>query len=58
MDYALAAFCGTVAGFLDIFLVGTPGNSVLGKRPDKQADQFVEHISQKYGKMVKRQEIL
>lgn len=47
MDYALAAFCGTVAGLVDIFLVGTPEKSMLGQWTDKQVDHFVEKISQK-----------
>lgn len=49
IDYALAAFCGTVAGLVDIFLVGTPGDSVLGKWTDAQTDKFVITIAKKLG---------
>lgn len=45
MDYALAAFCGTVGGLVDIFLVGDPSNSILGNWTDKKVDQVVEKIS-------------
>ena len=29
-DYLAAVACGAVGGLVDIFLVGTPGNSTLG----------------------------
>jgi hypothetical protein len=51
MDYALAAFSGTVAGLIDIFLVGSPengmANSVIGRWTDAQTDKFVEKIAGK-----------
>lgn len=49
IDYALAAFCGTVAGLVDIFFVGTPGDSVLGKWTDAQTDKFVIWLAKKCG---------
>ena len=30
-DYLAAVACGAVGGLIDIFLVGAPGESVLGK---------------------------
>lgn len=40
-DYLAAVACGAVGGLVDIFLVGTPGDSVLGKWSDAQADKAV-----------------
>ncbi len=34
-DYILAATCGALSGIIDIFLVGKPGESSLGKVSDK-----------------------
>ena len=35
LDYALAASSGALCGFVDIFLVGTPGDTPLGNITDK-----------------------
>lgn len=35
LDYALAAGCGALCGFIDIFLVGKPGESLVGEVTDK-----------------------
>lgn len=40
-DYLIAVGCGAVAGMVDIFLVGAPGDSVLGKWTDSQVDKVV-----------------
>ena len=40
-DYLIAVACGAVGGFMDIFLVGAPGSSILGKWSDKQVDNAV-----------------
>ena len=40
-DYLIAVACGAVGGLMDIFLVGAPGESVLGKWTDAQMDQVV-----------------
>lgn len=40
-DYSISAFCGLVAGLIDSFFVGKPGESSLGKWSDKMADTFV-----------------
>lgn len=59
-DYALSAFCGTVAGLIDVFLVGTPGDSILGKWTDEKADKLIVKVSQKIWDMdePKRKEII
>lgn len=49
-DYMIAAFCGAVCGIIDSFFVKMPSsikedNSALGKWTDKQADNFIEHLS-------------
>ena len=45
-DYALAAFSGLITGLLDCFLVGQPGNSILGKITDSFIDDKVLKFSQ------------
>ncbi len=45
-DYMIAAFCGGVAGLVDVFFVGDPLTSVLGKEVDKVADGFVKKAAQ------------
>lgn len=40
-DYLIAVGCGAVAGMVDIFLVGSPGDSVLGNWTDAQVDKVV-----------------
>lgn len=40
-DYLTAVGCGVIGGVVDIFLVGTPGDSVLGNWTDKQVDNAV-----------------
>lgn len=40
-DYLIAVGCGAIAGMIDIFLVGAPGESVLGKWTDSQVDKVV-----------------
>lgn len=49
-DYMIAAFCGAVCAIIDSFFVKMPSsikedNSPLGKWTDKQADNFIEHLS-------------
>lgn len=41
-DYLIAAFCGGAAGLVDVFFIGDPLTSVLGKQVDKVADGFVK----------------
>lgn len=45
-DYMIAAFCGGVAGLVDVFFVGDPLTSVWGKQVDKVADGFVQKAAQ------------
>lgn len=40
-DYTLAAFCGVVSGLVDVFLVRTPDDSVIGKASDQTVDKAV-----------------
>jgi len=40
-DYLIAVGCGAVAGLADIFLVGAPGDSMLGAWTDEQVDNAV-----------------
>lgn len=40
-DYLIAVGCGAVAGLVDIFLVGAPGDSKLQKWTDTQVDNTV-----------------
>lgn len=41
-DYLIAVACGAIGGMVDIFLVGAPGDSVLGKWTDEQIDNAVK----------------
>ena len=45
-DYIIAAFCGGVAGLVDVFFVGDPLTSKLGKSVDNVADGFVKKAAQ------------
>lgn len=40
-DYLISVACGAVAGLVDIFFVGAPGESVLGRWTDQQVDGAV-----------------
>ena len=48
-DYLAAVACGAVGGLVDIFLVGTPGDSVLGKWTDSQVDNAVKGFAKLVG---------
>lgn len=48
-DYLSAVACGAVGGLVDIFLVGTPGDSVLGKWTDSQVDSAVKGFAKLVG---------
>lgn len=41
-DYLIAVACGAIGGMIDIFLVGAPGDSVLGEWTDAQVDNAVK----------------
>lgn len=41
-DYLIAAFCGGMAGLIDVFFVGDPLTSQLGTATDKAADELVK----------------
>lgn len=44
-DYLIAIACGVIGGLIDIFLVGSPGNSKLGNWTDKQVDKTVTNFA-------------
>lgn len=48
-DYLAATACGAIGGMIDIFLVGAPGDSVLGSWTDKQVDNVVMSFARKMG---------
>ena len=48
-DYLIAVACGAVGGVVDIFLVGAPGDSVLGKWTDAQVDNVVKGFAKLSG---------
>lgn len=48
-DYLAAIACGAIGGMIDIFLVGTPGNSVLGNWTDAQVDNAVKGFAKMVG---------
>ena len=48
-DYIAAVACGAIGGLVDIFLVGTPDDSKLGKWSDEQIDNAVKNFAKKLG---------
>lgn len=48
-DYLAAVACGAVGGMIDIFLVGSPGDSVLGNWTDSQVDNAVKRFAKLTG---------
>lgn len=44
-DYLAAAFCGGMAGLIDILFVGAPGKSALGTFSDQAADAAVKKFA-------------
>lgn len=44
-DYFFSAFAGSFAGLIDIFFVGVPGNSKLGKLSDEKIDEAVRKFA-------------
>ncbi|MBQ1187078.1 MAG: hypothetical protein IIX54_05270 [Clostridia bacterium] len=48
-DYLVSVACGAIGGVIDIFLVGAPGDSVLGSWTDKQVDNAVISFAKKMG---------
>lgn len=49
IDYLISIVCGVIGGAIDVFLVGAPGNSKLGKWTDKQIDNVVMKFSKLNG---------
>ena len=48
-DYLTAVGCGAIGGMIDIFLVGAPGNSILGRWTDAQVDNTVKGFAKLMG---------
>lgn len=48
-DFLIAVVCGAIAGLVDIFLVGSPGDSILGNWSDVQVDHAVEAFARRTG---------
>lgn len=48
-DYLIAAGCGVISGLVDAFLVGSPGQSVLGSWTDAQVDKCVMNFAKMNG---------
>lgn len=46
-DYMASVACGAIGGIIDIFLVGMPGEGVLGKWTDQQVDKAVMAFAKK-----------
>lgn len=48
-DYLMAVACGAIGGMIDIFLVGAPRDSILGKWTDDQVDNSVRGFAKLCG---------
>jgi hypothetical protein len=48
-DYLIAAGCGVLGGVIDIFLVGSPKDSVIGRWTDDQVDSTVKSFAKFVG---------
>lgn len=48
-DYLVSVSCGAIGGMIDIFLVGAPGESILGKWTDSQVDNAVKAFAKATG---------
>lgn len=48
-DYILSAACGVIGGVIDVFLVGSPNDSILAKWTDKQVDTAVMTFAKAMG---------
>lgn len=48
-DYLTAVCCGAIGGIIDVFLVGAPNDTRLGKWTDSQVDGVVKAFARKVG---------
>ena len=48
-DYLTAVASGAIGGLVDIFLVGAPNDSILGRWTDKQVDNVVIKFAKRMG---------
>ena len=53
-DYLTAAFCGGMAGLIDVIFVQSPDSSKLVELGDKASDRFVERAAKFFYKHDKR----
>lgn len=53
-DYIIAASCGVIAGLVDVFFVGAPGQSVLQGTVNGSIDSFVKKAAQAFYKFDQR----
>lgn len=54
-DYLTAAFCGGIAGLVDVIFIGAPGESKLQTVGDQAMDVFVQRAAQVFYKHDKRE---
>ena len=47
-DYLIAVACGGLAGLIDVFFVGSPLTSKIGKYADKVADKLTQKVAQMF----------
>ena len=55
-DYLIAVACGAIAGIIDIFFIGAPGNSKLAQWSDDTVDKMVVLFAKQQGWEGKRSE--
>jgi hypothetical protein len=48
-DYMIAGTCGLIGGLVDVFFVGVPGNSALGRWADEKTDSAVRGFAKLNG---------
>lgn len=53
-DYLAAVGCGALGGIIDAFLVGAPGESILGDVSDEVTNKFVMFVAKRSGWSPKR----
>lgn len=53
LDYALAATCGVVSGFLDVFFVGSPSNDVATGAAGDASDKLFDAAIVKFARTLK-----
>lgn len=49
-DHGIAACCGLLSGFIDVFFIGSPLDSKVGRVTDKAVDKFVISVAERIPK--------